>query len=91
MQDEAWPGVNAKHRPLVRYSTTVERSRSTASAEQHRLLKERQRCHHVHLNEVEAIMGRKEQRERERKKTALNALTACKNALSGLGFLPKKR
>ena len=71
MQDEAWPGANAKHRPIAgRY--TVELSISTASVQQHRLIiiviKERLRCHHVQLKVVETTMGRKEQRERERKK-----------------------
>ena len=67
MQDEAWPGANAERRPIGRYSTTAELSRSTASVQQHRLIKEQRRCHHVQLNVVETIMGRKEQRERERK------------------------
>ena len=85
MQDEAWPGANAKRRPIGRYSTTVELSRSTTSVQQHRLIKERLRCHNVQLNVVETIMGRKEQRERERKKAAKGS-----HALSGFGFLPKK-
>ena len=86
VQDEAWPGANAKRRPIGRY--TVELSISTASVQQHRLMKERLRCHHVQLKVVEttmARMGRKEQRERERKKAAKGSY-----ALSGFGFLPKK-
>ena len=66
--------------------TTVELSRSTASVQQHRLIKEQLRCHHVQLNVVETIMGWKEQRGRERKKAAKGS-----HALSGFGFLPKKR
>ena len=84
MQDEAWPGANAKHRPIGRY--TVELSKSTASVQQHRLIKERLRCHHVQLKVVETTMGRKEQRERERKKAAKGSY-----GLSEFGFLPKKR
>ena len=68
VQDEAWPGANAKRRPIGRY--TVKLSTSTASVQQHRLIKERLRCHHVQLKVVETTMGRKEQRERERKKAA---------------------
>ena len=51
---------------------TVEFSTSTASVQQHRLTKEfeRLRGHHVQLKVVETTMGRKEQRERERKKAA---------------------
>ena len=66
---------------------TVELSRSTASVQQHRLIKERLRCYHVQLKVVETTLSRKEQRERERKK----AVKACKGsyALSGFGFLPK--
>ena len=56
------------------------------AVQQHRLIKERLRCHHVQLNVVETIMGRKEQRERERKKAAKGS-----HALSGFGFLPRKR
>ena len=43
---------------------------------------------HVHLKVVETTMGRKEQRERARKKAAKGSY-----ALSGfaIGFLPKKR
>ena len=59
---------------------------STAIVQQHRLIKERLRCHHVQLKVVENTMGRKEQRERERKKAAKGSY-----ALSGFGFLPKKR
>ena len=84
MQDEAWPGANGKRRPIGRY--TVELSISTASVQQHRLTKERLRCHHVQSKVVETTMGRKEQRERERKKAAKGSY-----ALSGFGFLPKKR
>ena len=77
-------------RSVSNYSRTslVELSRSTASVQQHRLKKERLRCHHVHvqLNVVETIMGRKEQREQERKKA-----TKGSHSLSGFGFLPKKR
>ena len=69
----------------VGYSTSVELSRSTASVQQHRLIKERLRCHHVQLNVVETIMGRKEHRERERKKAVKGS-----HALSGFGFLPKE-
>ena len=76
----------ARCRPIGRYRTTVELSRSTASVQQQRLIKERLRCHHVQLNVVEISMGRKEQRERERKKAAKGS-----HALSGFGFLPKKR
>ena len=78
----------ARCRPIGRYRTTVELSRSTASVQQHRLIKERLRCHHVHLNVVETVMGRKELalRERERKKAAKGS-----HALSGFGFLPIKR
>ena len=47
-----------------------ELSTSTASIQQHRLIKERLRCHHVQLKVVETTMGRKEQREQERKKAA---------------------
>ena len=50
------------------------------------LIKERLRCHHVQLKVVETTMGRKEQRERERKNAANGSY-----ALSGFGFLPKKR
>ena len=46
--------------------------------------KERLRCHLVQLNVVETTMGRKEQRERERKKAAKGS-----HALRGFGFLPK--
>ena len=84
VQGEAWPGANAKRRPIGRY--TVELSISTASIQQLRLIKERLRCHHVQLKVVETTMGRKEQRERERKKAAKGSY-----ALSGFGFLPKKR
>ena len=84
LQDEAWPGAHAKRSPVGRY--TVELSISTASVQQHSLIKERLRCHHVQLKVVETTMGRKEQRERERKKAAKGS---C--ALSGFGFLPKKR
>ena len=76
----------ARCRPIGRYRTTVELSRSTASVQQQRLIEERLRCHHVQLNVVEISMGRKEQRERERKKAAKGS-----HALSGFGFLPKKR
>ena len=78
--------INAKRRPIGR--CTVELSISTASVQQHRLIKERLmiRCHHVQLKVVETTMGRKEQRERERKKAAKGSY-----ALSGFGFLPKKR
>ena len=68
MQDEAWPGANAKHRPIGRY--TVELSISTASVQQHRLIKERLGCHHVQLKVVETSMGRKDcgsENERERR------------------------
>ena len=65
---------------------SVEPSISTASVQQHRLIKERPGCHHVQLKVVETTMGRKEQRERERKKAAKGSY-----ALSGFGFLPKKR
>ena len=41
---------------------------------------------HVQLKVVETTMGRKEQRERERKNAANGSY-----ALSGFGFLPKKR
>ena len=82
MQGEAWPGANAKHRPIGRH--TAERSISTASVQQHRLIKERLRCHHVQLQVVETTMGRKEQRERERRKAAKG-----RYALSEFGFLPK--
>ena len=68
VQDEAWPGANAKHRPIGRYP--VELSLSMASVQQHRLIKERLRCQHVQLKVVETTMGRKEQRERERKEAA---------------------
>ena len=49
-------------------------------------MKERLRCHHVQLKVAETTMGRKEQRERERKKAAKGSY-----ALSGFGFLPKRR
>ena len=65
---------------------TAELSISTASVQQHRLTKERLTCHHVQLKVVETTIGQKEQRERERKKAAK---ASC--ALSGFGFLPKKR
>ena len=70
VQDEAWPGANAKRRPIGRY--TVELSVSTASVQQHRLIKEpaAQMPSSVQLKVVETTMGRKEQRERERKKAA---------------------
>ena len=84
VQDEAWPDANAKRRPIGRY--TVELSISTASVQQHRLIKERLRCQHVQLKVVETTMGRKEQRERERKEAAKGSY-----ALSGFDFLPKKR
>ena len=84
MQDEAWPGANVKRRPIGRY--TVELSISTASVQQHRLITERLRCHHVQLKVVETTMGRKEQRERERKKAAKGSY-----ALSGFCILPRKR
>ena len=86
MQDEAWPGANAKRRPIGRYP--VELSISMASVQQHRLIviKERLRCQHVQLKVVETTMGRKEQRERERKEAAKGSY-----ALSGFDFLPKKR
>ena len=69
----------------VLVSVGIELSISTASVQQHRLIKERLRCHHVQLKVVETTMGRKEQRERERKKAAKGSY-----ALSGFGFLPKK-
>ena len=81
VQDEAWPGANAKRRPIGQQN-------STASVQQYRLLKERLRCHHVQLNVVETSVGQKEQRERERKKAAKGPGS---HALSGFGFLPKKR
>ena len=65
---------------------TVELSISMASVQQHRLIKERLRCQHVQLKVVETTMGRKEQRERERKEAAKGSY-----ALSGFDFLPKKR
>ena len=106
MQDEAWPGSNGTspkrchrqrkpavglraRRGVARCECQMPSYRSvyaTASVQQHRLIKERLRCHHVQLNVVETIMGRKEQRERERKKAAKGS-----HALSGFGFLPKKR
>ena len=82
VQDEAWPGANVKRRPIARY--TVELGISAASVQQHRLIKERLRCHHVQLKVVETTMGRKEQRKRERKKAAKGS-----HALSGFGFSPK--
>ena len=81
MQDEAWPGANAKTPSYRSVELNGERPAvQTAKSK----TKERLRCHHVQLNVVETSMGWKGQRERERKNAAKGS-----HALSGFGFLPK--
>ena len=85
-QPSAQPTCKTR-RGQVRMANAVL-SISTASVQQHRLIKERLRCHHVQLKVVETTMGQKEQRERERKKAAI---AKGSYALSGFDCLPKKR